>query len=156
MRRKDREVTGRTAIRKVLELAKVMRVAFIDNDEVYLVPVNYGYEYGDSLVLYFHGAMAGRKYELLLSNPKVTIELDAEHELYDNEIPSEISYFYSSVMGTGRAEILSDNEDMITAMKLILKQQTGRDFEIEAKQLEGTMVARVVLDQISCKRHRKG
>ena len=65
MRRRDREVTDAEAIELFISKQQVIRIGFYDNGEVYIVPVNYGYELnngGDTF--YFHGAKAGRKSEL--------------------------------------------------------------------------------------------
>lgn len=50
MRRKDREVTEETEIRKVLDECRIVRLGFQDGGRIFVVPVNYGYSYeGDSL-----------------------------------------------------------------------------------------------------------
>ncbi len=67
MRRNDREITDETAVRQFISGEKILRVGFNDNGEVYIVPVNYGYSEADGrYTFYFHGAAAGRKYELSL------------------------------------------------------------------------------------------
>lgn len=155
MRRKDREVTEKQEIIDILDIAKVMRVAFIDNGEVYLVPVNYAYTYDDKLKLYFHGAKAGRKYELLTESPEVTVEIDTEHELLDSDVACKVSYYFSSIMGTGKAEIISDADKKLELMLMMLKHQTGREFKMNKEELNGTMLAEIVIDNFSCKRFRK-
>ena len=56
MRRKDREVTGRENLEAILAACPIMRIGLVDEEGIYVVPVNYSYEYeGDDLVLYFHG-----------------------------------------------------------------------------------------------------
>lgn len=60
MRRHDREVKNLEGIREILDVCKVCRLGMYDGGEVYIVPMNYGYELdGDKLTLYFHGAREG-------------------------------------------------------------------------------------------------
>ena len=67
MRRKDREVTDKKAIEAFIAKEQILRIAFYDNGDIYLIPVNYGYTYEkEKYTFYFHGAKAGRKYEMIL------------------------------------------------------------------------------------------
>ena len=90
MRRKDREVTDRQEIIKIIENCQCCRIGFQDDGEVYIVPLNFGFEYDEErYVLYFHGAKEGRKIDLIAKNPFVGFEMDTNHEIYakgDNEI----------------------------------------------------------------------
>ena len=65
MRRKEREITDPEKIEEFISGEQILRVAFYDEGDIYIVPVNYGYLYeNDKYSFYFHGAKAGRKYEL--------------------------------------------------------------------------------------------
>lgn len=62
MRRKDREVTCEADKLAILDECKVCRVALQDEQGLYIVPMNFGYQYeSDRLTLYFHSAKSGRK-----------------------------------------------------------------------------------------------
>lgn len=72
MRRSDREVTDKKAIEQFISEQRIIRVGLCDNGEIYIVPLNYGYEFeNDEYTFYFHGAKAGRKYELAKTEPDV-------------------------------------------------------------------------------------
>ena len=43
MRRKDREITDIAAIDTFLTEEKILRIAFYDDGDIYIVPVNYGF-----------------------------------------------------------------------------------------------------------------
>ena len=49
MRRKDREVTDLTALKFILDTCKVCRVGMVDEQGIYIVPVNFGYEFVDEI-----------------------------------------------------------------------------------------------------------
>ena len=66
MRRKDREISDFDEMIEVIKKCDVCRIAMQGEEYPYMVPLNFGMEVEDSQVtLYFHGAMEGRKYELL-------------------------------------------------------------------------------------------
>ena len=66
MRRKDREITSFDEQLKIIDQCDVVRLGLVDDDGYpYILPLNFGYEViDDDLVLYFHGALEGYKYEL--------------------------------------------------------------------------------------------
>lgn len=77
MRRKDREVTSFGEIIKIVDECEIVRLGLSDGDYPYIVPVNFAYKTeSEQLYLYIHGAMAGRKYELLKRNPHCSFEMD--------------------------------------------------------------------------------
>ena len=72
MRRKDREVTNIIEILQIIEKAKVLHLALFDADYPYIVPLHYGYEYKEGiLIFYMHCAKEGHKLDLIRSNPNV-------------------------------------------------------------------------------------
>ena len=130
MRRTDREVKDAEGILQIIESCKVCRIGMMDGEKIYIVPVNFGYIYEDEkLVLYFHGAREGKKLELIQKNPAVGIELDGAHELVTGKTACEYSYHYASLVGNGRAQIVTEPEEKLMALALIMKHQTGKEFE---------------------------
>jgi len=82
MRRKDREVLDFDEIIKIVDACEIVRLGLADGEYPYIVPVNFAYEAAEGkLYLYIHGAMAGRKYELLRSNPHCSFEMDLPLEM---------------------------------------------------------------------------
>ena len=74
MRRKDREVTNIIEILQIVEKAKVLHLALFDADYPYIVPLHYGYEYTEGiLIFYMHCAKEGHKLDLLNRNPRVCV-----------------------------------------------------------------------------------
>lgn len=153
MRRKDREITDGRAIEKFISNEKILRVAFYDDEEIYIVPVNYGFRIGEGgYVFYFHGAKAGRKFELARTSPKVGFEIDGEYALREAETACRHSANYRSVIGTGRVSLVYDNEEKRAGLGLIMKQATGRaDWEFGGGEVDNTAVFRLDTEKISCK-----
>ena len=82
MRRKDKEITDIKEIEEIIKKADCCRIALVDNDEPYIVPVNFGYERN---TLYFHGALEGRKAEIIRKNNNICFELNSRYSHYFNE-----------------------------------------------------------------------
>ena len=57
MRRKDREITDKKRNNEFIAKEQILRIAFYDEGDIYIVPVNYGYLYDEQYTFYFHGAI---------------------------------------------------------------------------------------------------
>lgn len=153
MRRSDREITDKSAIEEFIAGEKIIRIGFCDNGEVYIVPVNYGYTMNDgSYTFYFHGAAAGRKFDLATSSPDVGFEIDGRYKLIEADKACGHSANYQSVIGSGVLSIISDKAEKISALNSIMKQSTGKaDWEYPDAALEKTAVYRLEVKKMTCK-----
>ena len=71
MRRNDRELDF-PAILSLLDRCRIVRLAMIDGQEPYIVPLNYGYTCTDGqITLYCHSAKEGRKLDVMRANPHI-------------------------------------------------------------------------------------
>lgn len=159
MRRHDREVKNPEEIREILDICKVCRLGISDDGRVYIVPMNYGYELeGDKLTLYFHGAREGKKLDLLRKNPLVGIEMDCMHELEEGKTACQYSYYYGSIIGSGKAEIVDEPDQKLNALASVMRHQTGKEFD-EFKKKTGlekaVAIIRVDVGEFTCKCHAK-
>lgn len=81
MRRTQNEMKSIEEICAVLDQCKVCRLAMNHDGYPYLVPMNFGYEReGNKIYLYFHGANAGTKKELIEKDGRVAFEMDVHEE----------------------------------------------------------------------------
>ncbi len=153
MRRNDREVTDAEVIEDFIAGEKIMRVGFYDSGEVYIVPVNYGYSVNNGkYTFYFHGAPAGRKFELAETSPSTGFEIDGRYSLIPADTACGHSAKFMSVIGTGRLHIINDNDEKIKALNCLMKQTTGKDkWDYSEQQLKGTAVFRLEAEKLSCK-----
>lgn len=145
MRRKDRELTDREGILRILDRAKILRLALFDGDYPYVVPLHYAYEFSDgSLSFYMHSAKEGHKLDLIRKNPKVCIELDCDVSLISGgDIPCRYGSAYGSLIARGRAEISEDEAEKIKGLKLLMRNQTGRDFDIDERMAASVSLIKV-------------
>lgn len=157
MRRAEREVKDDKKILNILESCKVCRLGMMDEGKIYIVPMNYGYVYEEGkLILYFHGAKEGKKLRLLGENPTVGIEMDCGHELAAGKTACQYSYYYASMIGNGKAEIVMEPKEKSRALEIIMKHQTGEDFtELKSNPRLGQAVEiiRVEVEEFTCKSH---
>jgi hypothetical protein len=109
---------------------------------------------GDRYLFYFHGAIAGRKYELSKCNPKVGFEIDGKYKLLAGKIACEFSAAFQSVVGTGTVHIVTDKAEKIRGLNAIMKQTTQKsEWDYDDKMIEAVAVFRIDVDKISCKLH---
>ena len=154
MRRKDREVTDITDIRKILDTADILHMGLFDGDYPYVVPVHYGYEFrGDTLVFYTHSAKEGHKLDLIRSNPAVCVEVDCDVETLPAKAACGYGSTFASVIAKGKAEILEDGEEKAEALKILMKCQTGMDFPINAAMAGAVAVLKITADEFTAKRN---
>ena len=157
MRRKDREVTDNSEITDIIRSCSCCRLGFYDKeaDEVYIVPLSFGYEEtATQRIFYFHGAKAGRKVELLKASPKVGFELDTDHELVRGASACNNSMKYKSIIGTGVAEIIENDDEKRHALLAIMQQQTGQSiWDIPYPILAAVCVFKLTVQKLSCKAH---
>ena len=66
MRRKDREITDDYQIATIITSCNCCRLGFYDQDNVYIVPLSFGYEKkAGTRIFYFHSAKQGKKIQLM-------------------------------------------------------------------------------------------
>ena len=144
MTRREQQVTDINEIIQILEKSKVVHVGMIDGDEPYVVPMNYGHIFEDGkLTLYLHGAVRGRKIDVLKTNPKVFFEMCCDVTPFEGDVACRYGTTYASIMGRGLATIIEDVEEKKSALSRLMKTQTGKDFTFEDKLTTVVSVIRI-------------
>ncbi|MEE0858040.1 MAG: pyridoxamine 5'-phosphate oxidase family protein [Acutalibacteraceae bacterium] len=152
MRRKDREITDKKKIEEFIAKEQILRIAFYDEGEIYIVPLNYGYVLDEQYTFYFHGAKAGRKYELAKNIPNVGFEIDGNYSLVESEVACDFSATFQSIVGTGRISLVEDNAEKIVGLNVIMKQTTSKEkWNYSNEMLEAVAVFKLNVDKLSCK-----
>lgn len=145
MRKKEREIKDRKVIDDIIRRCRVCRLAMCEDDQPYIVPLNFGY---DGNFLYFHAAPEGRKIDIIRKNNKVCFEFDILHEIVTAEQACKWGAKYKSVIGSGTAEIVDDSDAKKEALECIMRQYGSvlKDFPNEI--LKKTLVFRVRILEI--------
>lgn len=153
MRRKDRQVTDINELKNIIDACKVCRIGMVDGQGIYIVPVNFGYEFVDEkLRIYFHCAKEGRKLSAIAANPSVCVEMDCEHELVEGDVACEYGYRFASVIGSGKAQIVEDMEEKKHGLSVLMRHQTGKAFVFEDAHTRFVAVVRIDVDEFTGKR----
>lgn len=150
MRRKDKEVTSKEWMEKVLLEAEWFELAMAGVDGwPYVLPMNFGYEGG---FLYVHGAAEGKKVDILRGNPKVCFQAVVGTEIIrDENDPSEFSMKYRSVTGLGEAEILSGMDEKREALCAIMRHYDGPTEPMPDAMVNATLVVKIKILEMTGK-----
>ncbi|MBR3825023.1 MAG: pyridoxamine 5'-phosphate oxidase family protein [Lachnospiraceae bacterium] len=152
MRRKDREITDANTIATFIAKEQILRIAFYDAGDIYIVPINYGYSYDEQYTFYFHGAKDGRKYNLAKKQPTVGFEIDGNYTLLEGEMACDFSATFQSVVGTGTLSLVEDTKEKIKGLNAIMKQTTSKEqWDYSEEMLEAVAVFRLDVEKMSCK-----
>lgn len=155
MRKAGREIKEFDEIVDVLSRCDTIRLGISDADAPYIVPLSFGYEVLEGkIAVYFHGAKAGRKAELLKTLPRVCVEADLCHGFPENGRGGYTCDF-ESVIGYGFVELL-EGEEAVKGVRL-LNEHCGIQAEAcPPEAMAVTAVNRVVLDEVVGKRRNLG
>ena len=152
--KREIRITEPEEIARILNTAKVLHMGLAVDDTPYVVPMNYGYILKEGkLTLYLHSAVKGRKLDMIRSNPKVSFSIDCDRMPFEGRVPCQYGLVYSSVMGYGTATIMEDVEEKKQAMSILMKTQTGKDFEFNDKLVSIVAVIRIDTAEYTAK-HR--
>lgn len=153
MRRKDREVTDSIEIENIIKSCNCCRLGFYDDGEIYIVPLNFGYEIkNEQYIFYFHGAKSGRKYDLIQKSPKVGFELDTDYQLITIDTNCKYTGEFKSIIGNGTVNFVEDIEEYNYGFNLFMNQTTKKtDWEFPEQLKNITCMFKMVVENISCK-----
>ena len=152
MTKRERQVTDLQQILEILDKAQVMHLGLCENNEPYVVPMNYGYTMEEGkLVMYLHSAVRGKKLDMIQANPKVFFAIDCDRQPFEGEKPCQYGMSYSSIMARGTAHIVEDVEEKMQALTILMKTQTGRDFSFNERLVSMVAVIRVDVAEYTAK-----
>lgn len=141
------------AVVDVLSRAEYATLALCDADGLYSVPVNFAFEDG---VLYLHSAKKGRKIECLRraveSGSPVAFSAATGLEMKTGEKACQWGYKFHSVLGSGKASLLTDPKDQLAALGVIMKKYAGSDaFPYDEKLLGITAVVAIRVERATAR-----
>jgi nitroimidazol reductase NimA-like FMN-containing flavoprotein (pyridoxamine 5'-phosphate oxidase superfamily) len=148
MRRKDKEITDREVIDTIITESKVCRLALSEDDRPYIVPLSFGY---DGAALYFHGALEGKKIDILRKNSNVCFEFDSDGEPIQLDQGCNWSVRYKSVIGYGKARLLEDADSKHRALDIIMRHYSAESFEYPEEAVNKTAIIRVDIETVTGK-----
>ena len=154
MTKRERQITDPQQILDILDRGKVLHLGLCADNMPYVVPMNYGYTMeGGKLTVYLHSAVQGKKLDMLRANPNIFFAIDCDRIPFEGKLPCQYGMVYSSIMGTGTAQLVEDVEEKKRAMSILMKTQTGKDFSFEDRLVSIVAVIRIDVTEYTAK-HR--
>jgi len=118
MRRAEREITDPAILDEILREARILFLGLRDEKAPYVLPVCFGHEGG---TLYVHSAMAGTKIDIMEVHPIVGFSACTELVVKSGASACDFSSQARSVIGTGRARIVTEPEERIRGLDAIMR-----------------------------------
>jgi nitroimidazol reductase NimA-like FMN-containing flavoprotein (pyridoxamine 5'-phosphate oxidase superfamily) len=112
----------------------------------YVVPMNFGlYEEN----IYLHSAQAGQKIDILKENPNVCVCFTTDHKMrWQNEdVACSYSMKYRSIRAYGKVEFIHDAEEKISALNIIMRKYTDREFQYNDPSIREVLCWKVNVDK---------
>ena len=146
MRKREKEITGKTAIEAIILRSTVCRLALSENDRPYIVPLCFGYK---DNALYFHSARKGKKVDILRKNKRVCFEFDTDQETVSSESPCKWTMNYRSVIGNGRASLIHDPEAKRQAFDIIMHHYSDKLSAYSEAGLNNSLIIKVEIESMT-------
>lgn len=152
----EREITNFDEIDNVLNSSRVCRIALINGEWPYIVPMCFGYNLeGGKLELFFRCEEKGKKFDLIRNNNYAAFEIDKLHGIVKNEKYYGFSApSYHSITGTGVIEVTTGIEK-IRSLEFIMKKYgefTG-NAKLPEQLLNSIAVLKLTAGEFCCKEH---
>lgn len=152
LRRKDREITDRTELKKILRSAKYVTIALSLNNQPYLVSLSHGYDESRNC-LYFHCAKVGKKIDYIKSNNKVWGQALIDQGYSEGKC----DHLFASVHFHGKITFVEDTKEKQAAIACMVRQLDKNPEPIitgiEAEKLNSINIGRIDIEEITGKRH---
>lgn len=144
MRQAGRQLRSTTQLHAVVEACQTVRIACVDEEGPFIVPMSFGYDWADPeeidadaprLALWVHSAGIGRKVDAFNREPRVAIEMDVQEGLITGTYACAYSYAYRSIMGTGtihRIQGIEAKRYGLTRIMQHLAPEASTDFTDQA------------------------
>ena len=152
MRRNKKEIKDPEIIKELLDTAPVGRLGTLDSDGYPMIkPLNFVYADGK---IYFHTALSGEKIDDIKRNNHVVFEVDQPIAYVKSDRnPCTAKYLYRSVIIKGRATLIEDRTQRISALKRLMEkyQPDGGYEDFPAEKLALTGIVRIDIDEMTGK-----
>jgi nitroimidazol reductase NimA-like FMN-containing flavoprotein (pyridoxamine 5'-phosphate oxidase superfamily) len=147
------EIKDKNIINDILVNAGYGTLALCKDNIPYSVPVNFAHQEEN---IYFHGSQNGRKAEMMSKNPLCSFSVVEPYSLIQSYFSSleglacPATHFFRSVSIQGKIEIVSDYDEKVLALELLMKklQKEGKykpmGDEVYQKTINITQVYKIV------------
>jgi uncharacterized protein len=149
MRRKDKQIKDKETIQWILKEALFCRIALCHHHKPYLLPMNFGFKDNS---LYLHSAPEGKKIDILKENPNLCFQMDIKKELVPSKKACDWGVRYYSVVGSGKACFIHDQEEKRQALDVIMAKYSWDDFQYSRDDLKKVTLIKVKITELTAKK----
>jgi nitroimidazol reductase NimA-like FMN-containing flavoprotein (pyridoxamine 5'-phosphate oxidase superfamily) len=152
LRRKDKEITDLTELKRILKSTKYVTIALSMDNQAYLVSLSHGYDETRNC-LYFHCARVGKKIDWIKSNNSVWGQALADQGYAEGEC----DHIFASVHFKGRITFVEDIKEKKIAIECMIRQLDKSPQVMIAKlkpeRLEAIAIGRIDIEEMTGKKH---
>ena len=167
MRLAKREIVDEDELRGLIEGCQVLRVGAVDDEGVFIVPVNFGVVWhgreavasdgGPVASFYIHSAREGRKAACWgageAAGVPVAIELDRDNGNITGSYSCAYSRAYASAMGSGRIVEVTDEDERSRGLGLLMAHAApGAPASFSAEAMTRVAIFRIDVTQLTGKK----
>ncbi|MGD8354023.1 MAG: pyridoxamine 5'-phosphate oxidase family protein, partial [Pseudomonadota bacterium] len=90
----------------------------------------------------------GRKIEILRSNPAVSFTIISRHEIVMNERVCSWTAKFTSVIGSGKAEIITDRTGKEKGLEILMGQYSNEEYDFSGEDLDGLVIIKATIEEM--------
>jgi len=143
IRRKEKEITDRKDMVRILKEARYVTVAMTDIDGPYLVSLTHAYD-AKRNAIYFHCAYDGRKVEILKRDNRVWGQALIDH----GYVAGKCDQLYETAQFKGRVTFLDDPVEKRHALETMIRKNEKHPDAVIRKQVTDESVGHVNIGRI--------
>ena len=128
LRRMDREIKDENLINLILDSATHINIAMADENEPYIVPLNYIYD-SEQKNIYFHGAKDGKKDRSTTKESKSMGLCCNRSRIWGIQCEN----LYASVVFSGNVSFVENQETKLMVLRNQIDKQSGDKEEMKAR-----------------------
>lgn len=152
LRRKDKEITDQTELKRVLRTAKFVTIALSVSNQPYLVSLSHGYDETKNC-LYFHCAKVGKKIDYIKSNDNVWGQALVDKDYAEGEC----DHLFVSVHFKGKVIFVEDPEEKQAAIECMIRQLDRNPqpmiARLKPERLKAVNIGRITIEEMTGKKH---
>jgi nitroimidazol reductase NimA-like FMN-containing flavoprotein (pyridoxamine 5'-phosphate oxidase superfamily) len=145
-RHPDKVIADPAEMARIIASQKFLTLALCAEDRPYLVTLSHAFD-ADRNCFYFHCSPTGRKLDVIRANPRVYGQV-----LEDcGYVAGECEHRYRTVQFEGRAETVSDPDEKLRALRLLVERlepapEPVKTRLLQPERLDGVAVIRVKVE----------
>lgn len=149
MRRKDKQISDRAQLDRIIHGSEVCRLALSKDNCPYLVPMSFGY---DGEAIYLHSAQTGKKISYIEANNRVCFEFERNVSLKSHETDAcRWSFEFESVIGYGSIHEVFEPDKKEYGLRQIMEHYSAEGCNFTEDILASVRVWRIAIASLTGK-----